>query len=136
MSFRPSVPHKDQPRRRDHLRLVLLVLLIAVLSAPPIAAGASGTVSVSIRLEVGIADLQRAPTSGGLDGPASTTRAFDEFAYRLRESLEGRYHPAEVDRIVDEVTDHAVIVVDGEAIGRSASDSAFFNAGDGTIVSL
>ena len=70
-----------------------------------------------------------------LRGPSGAEKALAGFAPKLRQSLEGRYNPSEIDRIVGSVTEHAIIVLDGEAFGRESSGT-WLTSDDGGAYSL
>jgi len=134
--FKPAAPRPTHPRGRSFLGLAFLFLLISPLVNPASAAGASGTVSVSIRLEIGLSDLHSGGSSGGLHGSAGAEKAHTVIAPLLRSSLKDRYQPSEIDRIVDEFVTRTVVVMDGEAVGFGQTDTAFLTNGGGVVFSL
>lgn len=136
MDSRPAAPQSSHHRAKALIGLAFLLLLVNPIVNSASAAGASGTVSVSIRLEIGLSDLQSGGSSGGLHGSAGAEKASGVLAPLLRHSLKDRYQPREVDRIVDEFARRAVIVLDGEAVGCGESDTAFLTTGDGDVFSL
>ena len=136
MDSRPAAPQSSHHRSNALIGLALLLLLVSPFVNSASAAGASGTVSVSIRLEIGLSDLQSGGSSGGLHGSAGAAKAHTVLAPLLRNSLKDRYRPIEVDRIVAEFAAQAVIVMDGEAVGSGGTDTAFLTTSDGDVFSL
>ena len=64
MNHQPAAPRLASPKGKSLVGLCFLILLVTTFAIPSFAAGASGTVSLSIRLEVGIAGLQRGESFG------------------------------------------------------------------------
>lgn len=137
MNSKPAAPRPAHPAGRILPVLALFTLLTIPSIHPAIAAGASGTVSVSIRLEIGLSDLHSGGgPSRGLRGAAGAEKAHAVLAPLLRNSLKDRYQPNEVDRIVHEFATRVVVVHDGEAVGSGGTDTAFVTTGDGDVFSL
>ena len=116
--------------------LCFLILLVTTFASPSSAAGASGSVSLSIRLEVGIAGLQGGESSSYSQPKSGAVGVLSELAPRLRDSLRDRYQPSEVERIVTDVTEHAVIVIDGEAFAHNPSGDTWLISEHGSVLSL
>jgi len=114
----------------------LAVLLACLMITPAAAAGSSGTVSVSIRVEVDLADLHRGGILSSLDGTARSNLLLAGVAPVLRRSLAGRYHRDELERIVSETASQAVLVYDDRAISSRRSTAAFVHNPDGAVFSL
>lgn len=116
--------------------LCFLILLVTTFASPSSAAGASGPVSLSIRLEVGIAGLQGGESSSYSQAKSGAARVLSELAPRLKNSLRDRYQPSEVERIVTDVTEHAVIVMDGKAFAHNPSGGSWLTSENGSVLSL
>lgn len=121
---------------RDLTGLVLLFLLVTLLVSLHPAAAASGTVSVTIRVEVGMPDLLRGGDPASLATTDGTRAVLEAYAPTLRRGLERRYSPAEVDRIVNEVSDHSVVIFDDAAIATGTQDAAIIGLGQGRAYSI
>ena len=136
MIHQPATTHQLPSPRKTFVGLTFLILLASFLASPPPVAGASGSVSLTIRVEVGPSDLPGGGLSGDLEGAAGAEQAVARFASSLRRSLEDRYLPSEIDRIVDSVAGHAVVVIDGEAVAANPADSLWLDSDNGNVVIL
>jgi len=136
MYHQPAAPQPTPAHGRPLLGLCCLMLLAATFAGPSSAAAASGTVSLTIRLEAGVAGLLSGGSTGELPAAAGAEGALAEFAPRFRQSLEGRYQQSEIDRIVSSVTEHAIIVLDGEAFSHDSSGSTWLTSDDDGVFSL
>ncbi len=122
MIRRPATSQTEPATRAALLGLCSLALPIALLVSPPPVAGASGSVSVTIRVEVDPVDLHGGGLLDGARAGADEVAAL--LAPVLRRSLAARYAPSEIDRIVDSVADDCVVVRDGEVVARTSTDPA------------
>lgn len=136
MNLRNAAPRPAYPNGLTLFGLCLLLLAFLIPASPSLAAGVGGSVSYSIRLEVGLADLK----SGGSEDQTQETRAStvvrEKLAPQLRSHFGSRYLPLRVDEIVKEITNHAVIVIGGEGFTTNPSQENWLASEQGAVLSL
>ncbi len=136
MNLRHAAPRSTYPLGRALVGLCSLLLPLLIHANPSLAADVGGSVSYSIRLEVGVADLQ----SGGIDDQTQEKSGAaivrEKLAPQLRSYLSSKYQPRQVDEIVRAVTNHAVIVVDGEGFTANPSQESWVASEKGAVLSL
>ena len=133
---RPATPNGHPTSGRAFARRCVLILLASLLIFPPFVAGASGTVSLTIRVEVDPSDLLRGGLPGDHDGIGRADMVLARYEPLLRDSLKHRYGPGEIDRIVADVVNRAVIVVDGEALAASSVSDVCLRQRNGSVYVL
>jgi hypothetical protein len=139
MNHRHRASRSSHPLGRVAIGLCSLLVLLLIASDSALAAGAGGSggsVSYSIRLEVGTAGLQGGRKDAAVDQKNGSTVLDQVLIPNLRRRLTDRYTPEHVEEIIRDISNRAVVVIDGEGHAVSPSQETWVASTNGAVVSL
>jgi hypothetical protein len=139
MNFRHCTSRSSHPLGKAIVGLCSLLVCLLISSGSASAAdagGSGGSVSYSIRLEVGLSGLNGGGyASIGMEqnGPAVVREVL---VPNLITTLADRYQRRQVEEIIASVANQSVVVIDGQGFAVSPSQETWVASSDGTVHSI